>query len=202
MECRLSVFALRIYSRPDERLSMRGGEEQWIYWEESIWCRAAPTDGQMWLMCIRLHIQWHLTMEFQGVGGEETVLLISDQWKLFKVCSLETRVNRYKLTTQREWKGLYWYLHFHLETKSISLFHSSLPQSGFIPLLLWSFCHNRDVFHQTSCADSLVGGLLGGCWSNRGYPGEKLNSKAVGGQLVWVDLELQGRLNGKINRVR
>lgn len=43
------------------------------------------------------------------------------------------------------------------------------------------------------------GGLLG---ANRGYPGEKLNSKAVGGQLVWVDLELRGRLNGKINAAR
>lgn len=43
------------------------------------------------------------------------------------------------------------------------------------------------------------GGLLG---ANHGYPGEKLNSKAVGGQLVWVDLELRGRLNGKINAAR
>lgn len=42
----------------------------------------------------------------------------------------------------------------------------------------------------------------GGCWSNRGYPGEELNSEAVGGQLVWVDLELTGRLNGKINAAR
>ncbi|TKS83732.1 Roundabout -like protein 3 [Collichthys lucidus] len=47
-----------------------------------------------------------------------------------------------------------------------------------------------------------VWGFSGGGWSNRGYPGEKLNSKAVGGQPVWVDLELTGRLNGKINAAR
>lgn len=51
----------------------------------------------------------------------------------------------------------------------------------------------------------VAGGLVGGSmsWSKRGYPGAKPNSSgAVGGQLVWVDLELRGRLNGKINMTR
>lgn len=40
-------------------------------------------------------------------------------------------------------------------------------------------------------------------WSKRGYPGEKPNSsRAVGGQLMCVGLELRGRLNGKINTTR
>lgn len=48
-------------------------------------------------------------------------------------------------------------------------------------------------------------GVVGGSmfWSKRGYPGAKPNSSgAVGGQLVWLDLELRGRLNGKINMTR
>ncbi|KAK2828908.1 hypothetical protein Q5P01_019942 [Channa striata] len=44
------------------------------------------------------------------------------------------------------------------------------------------------------------GGVWGFRWSNRGHPGENL--EAVGGQLVRVELELTGRLNGKINVVQ
>lgn len=43
-----------------------------------------------------------------------------------------------------------------------------------------------------------MGGGEGAQESKRGYPGEKPNSsRAVGGQLVWVDLELRGRLSEK-----
>lgn len=61
---------------------------------------------------------------------------------------------------------------------------------------------NRDVFPAFVCWS--VGGVRGGRgglqWrSSRGYPGEKLESKTVGGQLLWDDLELRGRLNEKIN---
>lgn len=138
MECRLSVvFTLRIYSRPNERGSMRGEEEQWIYWEESIWCRAAQADGQMCLMCIRLHIQWHLTLELsslQSLGDidsireskwgrvvDEIVLLISEKQNTrFVRCKLvQMDINWTNGVNERHITDIYI---FFLQTKSISLF--------------------------------------------------------------------------------
>lgn len=62
------------------------------------------------------------------------------------------------------------------------------------------FSRHDMLIHQWEAGDGGVGSMY---WSKRVYPGEKPNSsRAVGGQLVWVDLELRGRPNEKINMTR
>lgn len=75
-----------------------------------------------------------------------------------------------------------------------------MPRFGLIPLTVLFFYTIIEMYFAGHYM--LIHQWGGGYWSNRGYPGEKLNSKAVGGQLVWVDLALTGRLNGKINAAR
>lgn len=74
-----------------------------------------------------------------------------------------------------------------------------MPRFGLIPLTVLFF---YTIIEMYFAGHYMLIHQWGGYWSNRGYPGEKLNSKAVGGQLVWVDLALTGRLNGKINAAR